>query len=70
MSIFDLFPLKVSHPIPFADINVGEVFSIGPERYRLLSRDAFSVRVLQWFTIYDVVLSLFGRKVAHVGKSI
>lgn len=66
----DLLPLKVNYPLPFADINVGEVFHIDSERYRLLSRNAVSVRLLQWFTIYDVVLSLFGRKVTHVGKSV
>jgi hypothetical protein len=70
MSVLDFYPYRINHPIPFSDINVGEVFSIGPERYKLLRRDAFSVTVLRWFKIYDWVLALFGRVSVQTGREI
>ena len=66
----DLFPLKVDNPYPFSEINCGEVFYVDGDRYKLLSRTAFSVKLLQWFAVHDLIYRLLGRKVVYSRETI
>ena len=68
--LHDLFPYKIERPLPFAFIDVGQVFKNEKEEYRLLSRDAHSVTILRWFKLYDLVFKILGRKIERSGESI
>lgn len=60
----DFFPFTVKSE-PFCNIEIGEVFQVDNAEYRLLERDAFKVRVVRWFKLYDLICGLFGGRVVR-----
>lgn len=46
--IHDLFPYTIIPSLPFADIEIGQIFIDNGVKYKLLYRDAIKVEIVRW----------------------